>query len=231
MAASASARMQSLYSALNVRRLALATTSGSGRTGAGGSEATVLPAAALRSASLRSASLGGAAAGKTGGGAGAAEHIPLFFTWIPILALLSNYYQEICLIHVGTEGIPTALVSSELFATLGVTAARGRLFTPAGLVPGQDCVVILSDSFWQRRFDGNPGVLGKHATIDGSSYCRQSRVVPVMDQNRRIDLRSVLLARNGTVEGHCGRQMSSTICFDLFLFCSAFVQSRVSGRR
>jgi hypothetical protein len=30
--------------------------------------------------------------------------IPLFFTWIPILALLSNYDQEICLIHVGTEG-------------------------------------------------------------------------------------------------------------------------------
>ena len=26
----------------------------------------------------------------------------MFFTWIPILALLSNYDQEICLIHVGT---------------------------------------------------------------------------------------------------------------------------------
>jgi hypothetical protein len=31
------------------------------------------------------------------------EDIPLFFTLIPILALLSNYDQEICLIHVGTE--------------------------------------------------------------------------------------------------------------------------------
>jgi hypothetical protein len=38
------------------------------------------------------------------GEAGEAEDIPLFFTWIPILALLSNYDQEICLIHVGTEG-------------------------------------------------------------------------------------------------------------------------------
>ena len=36
------------------------------------------------------------------------EDIPLFFTWIPILALLSNYDQEICLIHVGTEGIAEA---------------------------------------------------------------------------------------------------------------------------
>jgi len=64
-----------------------------------------LPTAALRSASLRSASLRCAAAGKTGGEAGEAEDIPLFFTWIPILALLSNYDQEICLIHVGTEGL------------------------------------------------------------------------------------------------------------------------------
>src|SRR5450631_1986461 len=96
--------MPSLYSALKVRRLALATTSGSGRGGAGGSEAPVLPTAGLRSDSLRSASLRCAAAAKTGGEAREAEDIPLFFTWIPILALLSNYDQEICLIYVGTEG-------------------------------------------------------------------------------------------------------------------------------
>jgi hypothetical protein len=35
---------------------------------------------------------------------GEAEDIPLFFTLIPILALLSNYDQENCLINVGTEG-------------------------------------------------------------------------------------------------------------------------------
>jgi hypothetical protein len=35
---------------------------------------------------------------------GKAEEIPLFFTLIPILALLSNYDQENCLINVGTEG-------------------------------------------------------------------------------------------------------------------------------
>jgi hypothetical protein len=67
-----------LYSAVKARRLALATTSGFGRGGAAKPGAT--------------------------GEAGEAEDIPLFFTWIPILALLSNYDQEICLIHVGTEG-------------------------------------------------------------------------------------------------------------------------------
>src|SRR5271157_6100100 len=109
-AASASARMRSLYSAVKVRRLATATTSGSGRDGAGGSGATVLPAAALRSASLRSASLR-SAAGNTGG---EAEEIPLFFTLIPVLALLSNYGRENCLINVGTEGF-----FSRTYLTLG----------------------------------------------------------------------------------------------------------------
>ncbi|MGA9625631.1 MAG: hypothetical protein WBQ65_14255, partial [Bryobacteraceae bacterium] len=41
------------------------------------------------------------AAGQTVGEAG---EIPLFFTLIPVLALLSNYDQENCLINVGTEG-------------------------------------------------------------------------------------------------------------------------------
>ena len=42
------------------------------------------------------------------------EDIPSFFTWIPILALLSNYDQEICLIHVGTEGLKSALTDMGL---------------------------------------------------------------------------------------------------------------------
>src|SRR5271157_5797974 len=109
-AASASARMRSLYSAVKVRRLASTTTSGSGRGRAGGSGATVLPAAALRSASLRSASLR-SAAGKT---VREAEEIPLFFTLIPVLALLSNYDQENCLINVGTEGVESSQPTAEL---------------------------------------------------------------------------------------------------------------------
>src|SRR5450756_2495346 len=89
--------MRCLYSPVKDRRLASATTSGCGRGGLG---ATVLPAAVLRSFSLRSSSLR-SAAGKT---VGEVEDIPLFFTLIPVLALLSNYDRENCLINVGTEG-------------------------------------------------------------------------------------------------------------------------------
>src|ERR1035437_1815547 len=92
--------MRCLYSPVKDRRLASATTSGFGRGGLGGWGATVLPAAVLRSFSLRSFSLR-SAAGKT---VGEVEDIPLFFTLIPVLALLSNYDRENCLINVGTEG-------------------------------------------------------------------------------------------------------------------------------
>jgi hypothetical protein len=78
--------MRCLYSAVKIRRFASATTSGFGRGGAAEGGATVLPAAELRSASLRSPSLR-SAAGKTVRETG---EIPLFFTLIPILALLSN---------------------------------------------------------------------------------------------------------------------------------------------
>jgi hypothetical protein len=45
---------------------------------------------------------------------GEAGEIPLFFTLIPVLALLSNYDQENCLINVGTEG-NTQLPLTDLF--------------------------------------------------------------------------------------------------------------------
>ena len=38
------------------------------------------------------------------------EDIPLFFTLIPVLALLSNYDRENCLINVGTEGADPMLL-------------------------------------------------------------------------------------------------------------------------
>src|ERR1035437_1515480 len=131
-AASASARILSLYSAVKVRRLASATTSGSGRGGLGGSGVTVLPAAVLRSFSLRSSSLR-SAAGKT---VGEAEDIPLFFTLIPVLALLSNYDRENCLINVGTEGLEALMEALDStggyamflrFGTLPILGNFGRL--------------------------------------------------------------------------------------------------------
>ena len=74
-AASASARMPNLYSAVKARRLAVGTTSGFGRVGPAGFGATVLPASPLRESSLRSAFLR-CAGGRT---VGDHEETPLIF--------------------------------------------------------------------------------------------------------------------------------------------------------
>jgi putative ABC transport system permease protein len=60
-------------------------------------------------------------------------------------------------------------VSADLFATLGVAPARGRAFTPDEEKPGGAPVVILGHDLWQRRFGGDPQVIGRTLTLGGQS--------------------------------------------------------------
>ena len=63
-----------------------------------------------------------------------------------------------------TEPAQAALVSANYFTGLGVRAAHGRLFSgPAGEDPGE--VLVLSHRYWQTRFGGDPGVLGRKLTL------------------------------------------------------------------
>ena len=53
------------------------------------------------------------------------------------------------------------LVSGNYFETLGVQPFLGRLFTPADdLQPGAHPVAVLSYDYWQRRFGGDPSIVG-----------------------------------------------------------------------
>src|SRR5262245_38909033 len=66
------------------------------------------------------------------------------------------------------ERLAVATVSTELFASLGVAPALGRAFTPADDRVGGEPVVVLSDSFWRRRFGSDPQVIGRALTLDSS---------------------------------------------------------------
>jgi putative ABC transport system permease protein len=66
------------------------------------------------------------------------------------------------------ERVGIGHVSADLFATLGVSAARGRVFTPEDGIPGNDNVVVLGDGLWKRRFGADPGVMGKTVRVDGT---------------------------------------------------------------
>ncbi len=54
-----------------------------------------------------------------------------------------------------------ALVSSDFFPLLGARAAIGRTFLPQEDSPGRGQEVVLSHRLWQRRFGGDPRVVGE----------------------------------------------------------------------
>lgn len=56
-----------------------------------------------------------------------------------------------------------------LLALLGVQPGLGRAFLPAEEEPGAR-VVILSHALWQRRFGGDPSVLGRMVSLNGENY-------------------------------------------------------------
>lgn len=68
------------------------------------------------------------------------------------------------------ERIDGARASADFFSALGVTPIVGRDFSLADDQPGGDRVVILSHGLWQRRFGGDPAILGKLLTLNGQSH-------------------------------------------------------------
>ncbi|MGC1781956.1 MAG: ABC transporter permease [Acidobacteriaceae bacterium] len=68
------------------------------------------------------------------------------------------------------EGVAAAGGSWNLFHLLGVPMALGRSFTAEEDQPGANHVAILSWSLYQRRFNGDPSVLGKQIRLDTVPY-------------------------------------------------------------
>jgi predicted permease len=59
-------------------------------------------------------------------------------------------------------------VTGNYFSALGVQPALGRLFLPSeGEAGGKDPYIVLGYSYWQKRFGGDSGIIGKQALIDG----------------------------------------------------------------
>jgi putative ABC transport system permease protein len=68
------------------------------------------------------------------------------------------------------ERVNGAMVSHDLFTTLAVQPARGRLFTPAEDAPGAGRTALVRESLWRRRFAGSDTALGGQLSLNGVPY-------------------------------------------------------------
>src|SRR5882724_8165926 len=67
------------------------------------------------------------------------------------------------------ERIEGSRVTSEFFSVLGVSPALGRDFLSGEDKPNAPTVVILSYGLWQRKFGGDPAIVGQTLILDGSA--------------------------------------------------------------
>jgi putative ABC transport system permease protein len=90
-------------------------------------------------------------------------------TTFTVLAAASAKWNEVLTIG-GDESavVPAVYVSANLLDTLGVTPILGRNFEAAEDLPGGPPAVVLSHAAWQRRFGGDPSVIGTRVTVEAT---------------------------------------------------------------
>jgi putative ABC transport system permease protein len=88
------------------------------------------------------------------------------------------------------EGDPERLqgfrVSANFFRMLGVGAAQGRAFLEEEDRLGQNRVVVISHDLWSRRFNSDPGLIGRSIRLNGEPW----NVVGVMPADFRLILKT-----------------------------------------
>jgi putative ABC transport system permease protein len=77
------------------------------------------------------------------------------------------------------EQIEGAMISFDLFDTLGVPPELGRTFSATDDVPGGPRVVVLGHAFWRDRYAADPNAIGKMIRLGDSAY----QIIGVMPQN------------------------------------------------
>ena len=66
-----------------------------------------------------------------------------------------------------SEDVPGLAITSDIFEVLGTRPLLGRGFSRADEKPDAARVVVISYQFWQRRFAGDPNIIGKQITMAG----------------------------------------------------------------
>src|SRR5688572_29657298 len=76
--------------------------------------------------------------------------------------------------NIGEESDPErgvgARVSADYFDLLGVQPLLGRFYTMEECVPGRDAVLVLTETFWERKFNADPTVIGRVVRLSGQQF-------------------------------------------------------------
>jgi len=75
-------------------------------------------------------------------------------------------------------------VTEGYFRVYGAPVALGRTFTPQEDLPHGGSVVVLSYGLWQRRFGGDPAILGKSISLGNEPYT----VVGVVGKSLEVEV-------------------------------------------
>jgi len=86
------------------------------------------------------------------------------------------------------EVLDTGRVSADFFSLLRLRPFLGRVFRPDEDTDAGRHVAFLSHGFWQRRFGGDPKVIGQSLSLDGESYTVVGVAPPGFDFPRKRDL-------------------------------------------
>src|SRR5262245_12955581 len=82
------------------------------------------------------------------------------------------------------EQLPSARVTADFFRLFGARATIGRMFTADEDRPNGGRVVVLSYGLWQRRFGGDPQVVGRTLRLSGDSYVVIGVLAPSFNRTR-----------------------------------------------
>src|SRR5213595_666374 len=95
------------------------------------------------------------------------------------------------------ERIAGATVTAGVLPLLGVSPVKGRFFEAEECTLGRDDVVIISARLWQRRFNGDPQIVGTKLLLNGKSVT----VVGVMPSTFDFPLQLFNLGNGGQFGG------------------------------
>ncbi|HYL15889.1 MAG TPA: ABC transporter permease [Terriglobales bacterium] len=111
------------------------------------------------------------------------------------------------------ERVPVARVTSGFFEVMGVRLAHGRSFLPEENIAGKHRVAILSHALWQRRFGGDPSLVGRAVQVNGFPYtvvgilASEFRAPGMLAFGERVDLWRPLVPDDNQTGGRGSRNL------------------------